>query len=239
MAGAYHKIASRQRSQDSTVVATQMAQEGRKGFMDQFGRSSFASVPGAANSSRNSNAGILAGVGETGHDSAWKDFFNRPPAAPPSVVAPGQTDINADENFGGGTPTGAPTLPTVPQVPAVPTAVDHTQAAIAHNTSWLNSNGVTVPPTSPRQPPPLFQAGTNVMTFPSADPARFKSAFAPGDPNYVAAVQTYNQNLYAPADTQQTAPMPSAPDSTTSSSGWVSTGPDALAAIRQRFGING
>lgn len=233
MAGAYHKIASRQRSQDSTVVATQMAQEGRKGFMDQFGRTVYGSTPGAPPSDRNNNTGVRAELGNPDHNSAWKDFFNRPPAASQTPVP--QPDLG-DEDWNG---NGIPPLSTVPQVPAVPTAVDHTQAAIAHNTSWLNSNGVTVPPTSPRQPPPLFQADTNVMRFPTADPARFKSAFAPGDPSYVAAVQTYNQNLYAPADTQQMAPMPSAPDSTTSSSGWVSTGPDALAAIRQRFGING
>jgi hypothetical protein len=77
------------------------------------------------------------------------------------------------------------------------------------------------------------------MQFPTGDPAAQKSQFTAGgsvDPVYAANVDQFNKRLYAPADTQQGS-FPQQPQSNTSSSGWVTTGSDALAAIRQRFGM--
>lgn len=87
---------------------------------------------------------------------------------------------------------------------------DPVSAAIAGNSAWMKSNGITFPPppvAPDRSTGPSFRTIPNATQLLANDPARNK----PAQPTagYAANAWNFNRNLYAPTDTKpQPAPAP-------------------------------
>lgn len=212
--GPYNFIRSRtaKTPQSGTAQTEEMAFEGRAPNFDNRGRlTGFRSRPGAPLSPLDTmhGLGIAGAIGTSEHDVAWKDWFRKSPTTTPSAFA---HDPNDDSGIN--------------------PHVDPIGASIAANSNWLTSNGLQVPPAP----------ATNPMAFPNPaqDPSLQKSAFVSGngvDPDYLSRVQSYNTNLYRPADTQQP-PAAAVPQTNWNRTGWNTTTPSQVEAIGRQYSAN-
>lgn len=218
MSGAYNRIRSQPSRAPNSEIVQQMEAQGRRPFVDQFGKTVFGSVPGAPSSSRDTMTGLGVAVpfGQEGHNEAWQSFFRRP-AAPQVDSSTGSVDPNDDSGM----------KMTTPQ--------QQIQQSVQANQGWLSGQNVSYP-----APPPLFNTQTNQVSFPTNDPAQFKSAFTgPNGVNagYANRVAAYNSSLYQPADTKQAPVQPPNPAVVPPAAltGYVTTSPAQMADIAKRY----
>lgn len=164
---------------------------------------------GTPNSPRDgqSGLGIVGEIGSQQHNSAWDSWFRKPSSGDSEFVHPAGRDIDPGmEARPGDWRLGASGANS-----GINPHVDPVGAAIANNSNWLRSNGITVP----ILPAPLPPA-PNIVQFPNGINPK---ATGGESASAWANIQTGNSRLYEPADTQTMAPA-AIPESNWNRTGW-------------------